>query len=36
MPSLEVAAGSTTIVSPEARWLAERISGGEGLVSIRS
>ena len=34
-PFLEAAAGTTTYASPEARWLAERFSGREGLVSSK-
>ena len=34
-PWSEVAAGATTDASPEARWSAERLSCGEGLVSGR-
>ena len=32
-PSSESVAGTTTYASPEARWLTERLSGGEGLIS---
>ena len=32
-PLLEAVTGAMTYVSPEAQWLWERLSGGEGLIS---
>ena len=32
-PLSEAATGATTDASPEARWLTEGLSGGEGLIS---